>query len=200
MGIERLLLPLQRRIMLMVSRVVIAAVNDSLKLQAVKMSLLDGEVADTVERFQQYGLTSNPKTGAEGIAVFVGGNRDHGVVIAVDDRRYRLKNLAEGEVAIYTDEGDKIHLKRGRKIEITAGASAAPGTINIKADGTGSKITVVADAIELGEGALQKILNGEAFQTLFNSHTHTGGFVSPTTPPVIPSTAVELSTVVKAAP
>jgi phage gp45-like len=45
-------------------------------------------------------------------------DRSHGVVIVVADRRYRLQALAAGEVAIYTDEGDKIHFKRGRIIDI----------------------------------------------------------------------------------
>lgn len=60
-----------------------------------------------------------PLPGAEALAAFIGGNRDHGIVIAVDDRRYRLRGLEGGEVAIYTDEGDKIVLKRGNKIEVT---------------------------------------------------------------------------------
>lgn len=45
----------------------------------------------------------------------------------VADRRYRLKGLESGEVAIYTDEGDKVHLKRGKVIDIET------GTLNIKA-------------------------------------------------------------------
>ncbi|WP_431477838.1 phage baseplate assembly protein domain-containing protein [Massilia eburnea] len=58
------------------------------------------------------GFTSVPKPGAEGVVVFVGGNRDHGLVIAVEDRRFRLKGLASGEVAIYDDQGQKVHLTR----------------------------------------------------------------------------------------
>jgi len=49
-------------------------------------------------------------------------------VIAVEDRRYRTKGLAEGEVALYTDEdgsgGHRIHFKRGNIIELVAGASS----------------------------------------------------------------------------
>lgn len=41
------------------------------------------------------------------------------VVLAVDDRRYRVQALKDGEVVIYTDEGDRIHLKRERTIEVT---------------------------------------------------------------------------------
>jgi phage baseplate assembly protein V len=109
------------RVRLMVSRFVLQSVNDAAKLQSVQIMALEGQVRDLVERFQQYGYTSVPHPGAEGIAVSLGGNTDHMVVINVDDRRYRLTGLQEGEVALYTDEGDKIVLKRGRNIEVTAG-------------------------------------------------------------------------------
>ena len=51
--------------------------------------------------------------------LFVGADRSHPVVLAVDDRRYRVQALKDGEVVIYTDEGDRIHLKRERTIEVT---------------------------------------------------------------------------------
>jgi len=110
---------IRNRVMLTVARCVVSLVNDSLKMQTVQAQLLKREVRDGIERFQNYGYTSKPHPGAEGVVLFVGGNRDHGLCIAVDDRRYRLTGLADGEVAIYTDEGDKIHLKRGREIEVT---------------------------------------------------------------------------------
>ena len=116
--LRRLLAPLQRRIMLIIGRAVIKAVNDDSKMQALQISLLNGELRDGVERVQNYGFTSHPHNGAEGVCLFVGGDRSHGLVIAVDDRRYRLKGLKQGEVAIYSDEGDSIVLKRGNEIEI----------------------------------------------------------------------------------
>lgn len=119
-GFDRLLGPLKRRIMLMIGRSVVALVNDGLKLQGLQLTLLADEVRDDVERFQNYGFTSHPHPGAEAIAACVAGNRDHVVVLAVDDRRYRLQPLEQGEVAIYTDEGDKIVLQRGGTIEVTA--------------------------------------------------------------------------------
>lgn len=110
--------PLKRRIMLALARGVVTAINDTTKLQALQVSLLAGEIRDDLERFQEYGFTSVPFPQAEAAVVFLGGNRDHGLVIAVDDRRYRLQGLANGEVAIYTDEADKIYLRRGNKIEV----------------------------------------------------------------------------------
>ena len=102
--------------------------NAAKKMQALQMRLLAGEVKDGLEHFEPYGLTSHPLPGAEGIAAFLGGDRSHGVVLVVSDRRYRIQAMEPGEVAIYTDEGDKIHLKRGRIIDIET------QTLNIKAD------------------------------------------------------------------
>ncbi|BCT31719.1 MULTISPECIES: phage baseplate assembly protein V [Pseudomonas] len=101
--------------------------NSANKLQSLQMRLTAGEVNDDMEHFEPYGFTSNPLAGAEGIATFLGGDRSHAVVLVVADRRYRLKALAAGEVAIYTDEGDKIHFKRGRVIDIDT------ATLNIRA-------------------------------------------------------------------
>lgn len=88
------------------------------KLQELQVKLLAGEIKDGMEHFEPYGFTANAHAGAEVLAGFFGGNRSHGVVICVADRRFRLQGLKSGEVALYTDEGDKLHFKRGREIEI----------------------------------------------------------------------------------
>jgi phage baseplate assembly protein V len=119
--VNKLIAPLTRRVRLMVGRGVLALVNDSFKMQGIQVELLAGEVRN-MERFQDYGFTSVPHPGAEVAAVFVDGNRGHGIAIRIDDRRYRLNELQVGEVALYTDEGDKIVLKRGGIVEITASA------------------------------------------------------------------------------
>lgn len=108
------------RIAGVVSRAVVKRVDDSKKRQAVQVALLAGETREALEHFQPYGFTSVPQTGAEGVALFPGGERDHGLVVAVDDRRYRLTGLQSGEVALYTDQGDKLVLKRDGTIEVTA--------------------------------------------------------------------------------
>lgn len=120
--LQKLLAPLRRRLSLIVTRAVLTLVDDARLLQEVQVKLLADEVMDGVERFQEYGFTSVPHAGAEGVALSVGGHRSNTVVIAVDDRRYRLKGLQNGEVALYTDEdqaehGHRIVLRRGGVIE-----------------------------------------------------------------------------------
>lgn len=181
--IKIMIKPLASRIQMIVARAVIESVKDGGGIQFIKSNLLADENRDNMERFQEYGFTSVPLADAEAIVIFPGGNREHGLVIATNDRTFRLKSLADGEVALYTDEGDKIHFKRG-------------GIINIVAT---SKVDVDADLVELGNGTLEKILNGETFQTRFNAHKHLGNVGVPTGPPITPSPAGDLSVRVKGA-
>lgn len=116
---SKMVAPVARRVANLVGRGVVSASDDSTKMQLLKVSLLDGEVRDEVERFQSYGFTSNPPAGAEAVVVFVGGRRDHGLAIQVDDRRYRIKSLESGSVAVYNDTGAKIVLRASGDIEIT---------------------------------------------------------------------------------
>lgn len=116
--IERMLAPLRRRVRLMVSRAVLSLINDGGGLQVVQVTLLVDEVRERVERVQNYGFTSVPHPGAEGVMVCVSGDRDHGLIITLDDPRCRPRNLPNGEVAVYDDQGQRIHLKRDKTIHI----------------------------------------------------------------------------------
>lgn len=108
---SRLLSPVWRRMRLLFSRGVLKMVDDGQTLQSVQVTLL-GESPAWAERFQQYGMTSVPHGGAEAVVAAVGGARAHLVAIAVDDRRYRMTSLKTGEVAIYDDLGQSVHLTR----------------------------------------------------------------------------------------
>lgn len=103
---------LKRRVMGMVGRAVLEAVNDGGTLQMLQVSGMAGEIMDDVERFQEYGFTSHPLPEAEAAIIHVQGLKSHGIVIAVDDRRYRLKSLQPGEVALYDDQEQAVHLMR----------------------------------------------------------------------------------------
>jgi len=128
------------RIRMMVSRAIVRVFNDALKIQGVQVELLDGEAQDDVERFQNYGMTSRPKDGAEAIVLCVGGLRSHAIAIVVDDRRFRLTGLEEGEVALYDDLGQVVHLKRdGIRIY-------SPAKVTVEAP----EVTVVSDNVNLG--------------------------------------------------
>lgn len=193
--IKKIVAPLQRRVMMAISRAVINSVDDSKSIQKIQISLLADEVIDRLERIQEYGFSSAPLPGAEAVALFVGGNRDHGVVIATDDRRYRKKTLVNGEVALYTDQGDYIHFKREGTIEILASTKVkvtAP-VVEIVAS---TQVTITSPLVHMsgnltvtGDIAAATIeasgVGIASIKSTFNSHTHTetGGTTSaPTTP------------------
>jgi phage baseplate assembly protein V len=85
----------------------------------VQVSLLRDEAKVAVERLQNYGFSGHAPRDSEVIVVFVGGGRDHGVIVGTDSRDARMTGLAEGEVAVYTDEGDSMVFRRNNTIEFT---------------------------------------------------------------------------------
>lgn len=87
------------------------------RVQLIQGNGLAGEQLQDNELFQHYGYTSNPPVGSMAVVLPLGGKTSHGIVIATEHGTYRLKGLKSGEVALYTDEGAKIVLKRGRIIE-----------------------------------------------------------------------------------
>lgn len=117
-------------------------------IQRVSATVWGDGAIDDRELIQHYGYTSRPKAGAEVIFIRQGGQF---IVIGSDDRRYRI-SLAEGEVALYTDEGDKIHLKRNRIIEIIGGekviinTKVAEVTATTSATVTSPEVTAVASS------------------------------------------------------
>lgn len=138
------------RVRMMLSRAIVRLVDDALAAQEMQVDLLEDESQDGVERLQNYGFTSVPKPGAEAVVGCMGGLRSHAIVLAVEDRRFRLTGLQEGEVAIYDDLGNVVKLGRDR-IEITAIAELkiiAPVTkIEGDVEVTGGDVT--ADGISL---------------------------------------------------
>jgi phage baseplate assembly protein V len=104
---------------MMIARSVIKTINDSASIQQVCIGLLAGEMRDKVERFQNYGFSSVPLVGMEAVTAFIAGDRSNGIIVAVGDRKFRVRGLKSGEVCIYTDEGDTIKLARGHNIVAT---------------------------------------------------------------------------------
>lgn len=82
-----------------------------LALRRVKADL-NAEPKAGVEHLEPYGFTARANSGAEAVVLFPDGDRSHAVVVTVSDRRYRLKGLQTGEVAVYDDQGQSVTLTR----------------------------------------------------------------------------------------
>lgn len=117
--LKRLIRPLKTRIQLMVGRAIVSAVYDSEGIQKLQIETLNG-VRDSIPKFQNYGFTSFPLPGSEGLILSVGSNYEDGVCIAIDDKKNRLKNLESGESAMYDHQGQMIKVKKDGTIEISA--------------------------------------------------------------------------------
>lgn len=172
----KMIAPYARRISNMLARGTLAAVNAVSKMQGLQLRLLAGEVKDNVEHFEPYGFTSNPKGGAEAVAVFLDGDRSHGIAIVVADRRYRLTGLQTGEVALHDDQGQKVHLTRtgividGGGLPLTI--QNAP-TVTVKA---ATKVRMETALLEVtGDIKDQCDSSGKTMagmRTIYNGHTH----------------------------
>lgn len=163
-GLQRFMKPIESRVRLMVGRAIVRLVDDVTRAQSVQIELLEGEVQDAVERYQDYGFTSVPHPGAEAVAVAVGGLRSHMIVIKVEDRRYRLTGLEQGEVALFDDLGQMVKLGRERveivsetEVKVTAPKVIVESDdVHLGAEG-GQKVARIGDDVNLATG---KIISG----------------------------------------
>ena len=117
---DRMLAPVFARLNMMAARGTVLAVDDAGGGQTMQLGLLAGETADGVERFQSYGVSSVPAAGSEVLVVFLGGNRDHGIVAAVNDRGVRPAGLRNGEVILYNDANVSLLLNADGELVIRA--------------------------------------------------------------------------------
>jgi hypothetical protein len=103
------------------SRATISAVDDNPLMQEMAGNFMKGETRSAIEAPQNYGFTSvvrdASKSGdgqlnecAEGFVSFMGGNRSFPICTIMDDRRYRLKELQKGDVAMFDYLQHQIHL------------------------------------------------------------------------------------------
>jgi phage baseplate assembly protein V len=117
----------------MVARAVVRVVDDTPSRQRLQVRALEDEDIDDGERWQQYGFSSVPLTGADAVVLFPGGDRGHPLVIAVDDRRHRPSGGDPGDVVVYHHDGARIHLQANGDVVI----SAKPGAKVFIDDGSG---------------------------------------------------------------
>lgn len=159
--IERLLNNLRNRLNLVINRCIVNDAYEDQQWRELKVQVFKDETLDHVEHVEPYGMTSAPFKDAEGILLSPGGRRANSLAIIVGDRRYRLTGLKQGEVALYDDQAQKIHLTReGIVIETSKNTTVnAGGDVNVNADGN-----AVVTAAEIH-------LNGSDGQVVTTAHT-----------------------------
>ncbi|MDN8050313.1 phage baseplate assembly protein V [Burkholderia multivorans] len=171
-------------------RAVISLCVSDTPVQLAQVEGLAGEATPDLEMFQHYGVTSNPPAGTMAIVVPLGGKTSHGVIVATENGSCRIQGLKPGEVAIYTDEGDSIVLRRGRIIDIqtetlnitaTKGVNIDTPNVNVterinaqgQITGQGGMSVSGGDGV-LVDGSMKVTQDVEAGGKSLVHHTHPG--------------------------
>lgn len=172
--VRALVAPVLHRVKLLAQRAVVRSSDDARKAQTLDLAVLSRESLSRVERFAHFGLTSRPPAGAEVLVLSLGGNRDHPVVVADEDRRHRpVGQLAEGETCLYATGGVRIFLRADGTVEVLAsGGVTISGSLDVGGD--------VVSAGELAD-ALGTL---DALRQAYNMHVHSDPQGGSTGPPV----------------
>lgn len=99
-------------------RGVLNLVKSGSDIQQVQVSGLADETIQDLELMQHFGFTSVPPAGTQAVVIPLGGKTTHGIIVATENGAFRVKNLKNGETAIYDSSGSTIILKNGRVIDI----------------------------------------------------------------------------------
>lgn len=189
MNVRRNLQPINRRIRNLVARTVVQLSDAAQMMQSLQLTGLHDEVLDNVEHFEPHGFTSRPKAGAEAMIVCPGGSRSHAIAIVVADRRYRLTTLAEGEVALYDDADNIVHLKQDGTIAVTSPTSVDISAPVVSMSGNLAVTGDVSAANVAASGNVEDAAGDMAeMRTIYNSHTHATAGLGAPSPPSTPMT------------
>lgn len=127
-----------------------------------------------------YGFQSCPPEGSDALAVFLGGDRTNGVIVANGNQRYRIRNLAPGEAYISDSRGQSVYLTTAGIIvnggghpmtitnapEITADTPLLHCTGDIQCDGN------IRSAGDMLDNSAANTRTVAAMRTAYNGHRH----------------------------
>jgi phage baseplate assembly protein V len=109
-------------------RGVMRGITRTTQVQRARFGGLAGEELADAEVMQHFGFSSAIPEGADVIVVPVGGRTAQSVVIASELGSVRIQLGATGETVIYSQWGDRVHLRQDRSILIQAA-----GQVNVQA-------------------------------------------------------------------
>jgi len=135
---------LNTRVANMISRVRLKEINTDGDQQTTILDGVAGEVIGgnhKVAHLQQFGFTSTPPAGSEGLMLCLGGNRDQSIVIGLESPGDKPTGVPGG--------GTKMYDNGGQYFEMHGGES----TIKV------GKLTIIADSVVVESGSID--LGGE---------------------------------------
>ena len=153
---------------LMIGRAIISAWDNSGKTALLQVTGLNGETITGVEFLSPYGFEARPSVGQAAI-VFINGNRDQGIVLAVHDRESR-PTIDVDESQFYSKYGGYVKCDKDGKVQIQGDSDNAVAYTDLKS----AFDQLVAD--------FNKLVN------TYNFHTHPTAPVGPVSTPSSPGT------------
>ena len=159
--LNRILAPIRTKIMHVVSRVVLSALDNTGKTLRGKFVLYGSDIYTGLDILQNYGFESMPDAADEdNIAILhsIGGSIAMGATTGIHNRKHRPKTLQAGEAVMYSKYGQSVLFKNDGSVIITPAAGQA-----VLLNGTGGN-PIMLDTI------IAK----------FNAHTHE--YVAPLVP------------------
>lgn len=154
----------------------ITAAKDDGNVQLLQIRLGPDEIRDNTARLAEYGFTSMPPIGSDAVALFIGGNRSSGVIVATGHQASRLKNLQVGEVAIFDNQGQSVYLTRngivinGANLPITV--NNTPKLIVNAASEIDMNVPLVKISGDVIDNAGTNTKTMAQMRSIYNSHTH----------------------------
>lgn len=167
----RLLESLRRSLRLLVGKCVIEAASKSSDGVNVDFVVLGNERHSGVRLMQHYGFASVPKSGAHGVALFVGGARDDCVLVASQGEAGGIPALDSGEVALFSEYGQKVVLDKNGNVDVFP-ASGKDILFNGRVIAKNGLVSE-GDVLAVGEVAARVIKAGETYTDATAIHLST---------------------------
>lgn len=131
----------------MIRRGVLRSGKASGKVQTATVATLADQERDDVELLEQYGLTSVPPVGSEGVVLHPGGDTAHPLGVAFGSRAVRPTDLGVGDVALYSLGQSEVRIRADGSIAITN-----VGGASVQINPAGAVSIVGVGPVELGGG------------------------------------------------
>ncbi len=177
---------LYRRLRVLMTFARTLRVDDSGPLQLVTIEGLLGELRDDCPRIGEWGLASNPPLSAQAVVVALGADRGQLVVLGVEDRNTRRKNLPVGAVEVYSSHATaRIRIDSAGVISIDGTAvngTTGPVTLNVTGNvaitASGTVTVTATGAATVNGSAVTVNAAGAATVTAGGAATVSGASVS----------------------
>ena len=125
-------------------------------VQKIQVEGLDGETVQDLEHAENFGFTSNPPAGSDCVVVPLGGKTSHGIIVTTTNGAYRITGLSDGETAVYSADGARMVLNKGRVIVMDCNKLniKAPSGVNITSEKVECSAVLTAQGQINGNGGM----------------------------------------------